>query len=253
MSELSLTINEITKDLMIIESKASLPIGWVSERYTRMMLLASSANELAGLSLAVAKMALFVIDEGLLWNQKRGGPFHTKEDWLDDIQVDAEFGFSRASVYATMADIRMARKEGAPWELIAKLLAKTPGALRDARKNWIDQDGMLKDDLELPAEGGVVAALEVASALSPGEARTYVGTDVGTKTTRWVTDSTWIEEAALAGRGRTLLVKIHVRDRDAERVLDVAVHGLKDRANADWVVRRLGGSGLKKGDSDEVR
>ncbi len=247
MSELSLTINEITKDLMIIESKASLPIGWVSERYTRMMLLASSANELAGLSLAVAKMALFVIDEGLLWNQKRGGPFHTKEDWLDDIQVDAEFGFSRASVYATMADIRMARKEGAPWELIAKLLAKTPGALRDARKNWIDQDGMLKDDLELPAEGGVVAALEVASALSPGEARTYVGTDVGTKTTRWVTDSVW-NDPAMGSKAKYLLLKLHVRSRDYEQVLDVVVTGLMKREDADWVVRRLGGKGLKKGD-----
>ncbi len=248
MSELSLTINEITKDLMIIESKVSLPIGWVSERYTRMMLLASSANELAGLSLAVAKMALFVIDEGLLWNQKRGGPFHTKEDWLDDIQVDAEFGFSRASVYATMADIRMARKEGAPWELIAKLLAKTPGALRDARKNWIDQDGMLKDDLELPAEGGVVAALEVASALSPGEARTYVGTDVGTKTTRWVTDSVWIENTPVGWNQRQLVLKLHVRSRETEEVLDLTVDGFQNREDADWVVRRMGGSGLKKGD-----
>ena len=242
------TINEIVKDLMLIERQVP-PPDWVAGRYVRMMKLAEDANELAGVSSAIAKMALFVIDEGLLWSEKRGGPFESKEEWLNNIKVDAAFGFSRASVYATMADIRMAKNAGTPWRLIVKLLANTPGALRDARRNWIDQDGDLKDDLDLP-DGGVVQALEVASSLAPGEAKTYVGTDVGTKTARFVRDAEWIEKALfdgmLGGKGKTLLLKMHIRDRDTESVLNVVVTGLGDREHADWVVRRLGGSGLKK-------
>jgi hypothetical protein len=243
-------VNEIVKDLMLIENQVLTPT-WVASRYVRMMKLAEDANELAGMSSSIAKMALFVIDEGLLWSQKRGGPFESKEEWLNNIKVDAAFGFSRASVYATMADIRMAKNAGTPWPLIVKLLANTPGALREARRNWIDEDGQPKKDLELP-DGGVVQALEVASTLSPGEARTYVGTDVGTKTARFVRDAFWQEETVFGEYERRLLVKLHIRSRDDEEVFDLVVDGLKSRDNADWVVRRLGGSGLKRRE-DEVR